>query len=60
VGLPAGLRPEAAATLGMRLVSSLTEQLDGTFEYGGNDGDAGSRFAIRFKPVMFETKRLPA
>ena len=59
VGLPPGLQPEAVATLGMRLVSSLAEQLEGKFECGPN-GDVGSRFAIRFKPVMSELKRLPA
>jgi len=60
VGLPAGLRPDAVATLGMRLVSSLTEQLEGTLECAPNAGDAGSRFALRFKPVMSEMKRLLA
>jgi PAS domain S-box-containing protein len=60
VGLPSGMRPAAVTSLGMRLVISLTEQLEGTFECGPNDGHVGSRFAIRFQPAMSESKRLPA
>ncbi len=59
VGLPQGLRPETVASLGLRLVASLTEQLEGTLECGPN-GASGSRFAVRFKPAMSELKRLPA
>ena len=59
VGLPPGLRPETVASLGLRLVASLTEQLEGALECGPN-GAAGSRFAVRFQPAMSELKRLPA
>ena len=59
VGLPPALRPETVASLGLRLVASLTEQLEGALECGPN-GASGSRFAVRFKPAMSELKRLPA
>jgi PAS domain S-box-containing protein len=59
VGLPPGLRPETVTSLGLRLVASLTEQLEGALECGPN-GASGSRFTVRFKPAMSELKRLPA
>jgi two-component sensor histidine kinase len=57
VGLPAGLRPDAVATLGMRLVTSLVEQLEGTLACAPNDG-AGTRFSLRFVNEQPERRRM--
>ena len=45
VGLPAGLDPRTSTTLGLQLVTLLTDQLQGTLSIShGNP----TRFAIRF------------
>jgi two-component sensor histidine kinase len=46
VGLPADLDIGTTATLGMELVRSLTEQLEGTLVYSGENG---TRFEVRFQ-----------
>jgi two-component sensor histidine kinase len=57
VGLPAGFDPGQLRSLGMRLVTSLTEQLGGELSHGAN-GDAGTRFALRFTVETPELERL--
>ena len=52
VGMPEGVQVESAQTLGLRLVKSLTGQLQGRVEYSG---DNGAEFAIRFAPATEET-----
>lgn len=49
VGLPADFDPSRTRSLGMQLVISLAEQLEGRLQHGPN-GPTGSRFALRFKP----------
>lgn len=44
-GLPEGLEPEATETLGLKLVSMLVQQINGTLSYGNR---GGAWFAIRF------------
>jgi PAS domain S-box-containing protein len=46
VGLPASLDPEAVATMGLTLVTSLTKQVHGTLVL---DRTGGTAFAIRFR-----------
>jgi PAS domain S-box-containing protein len=58
-GLPQGFEPGQGGSLGMQLVLSLAEQLGGTVVHGRN-GDAGSRFALRFAPERAEAERLAA
>jgi two-component sensor histidine kinase len=45
-GLPNGFNMNATETLGLKLVRLLTEQIDGTIEYSGNNGAA---FSITFR-----------
>lgn len=45
VGLPDDIDPENLSSLGMRLVHNLTDQLDGSLEFG-NDG--GAAYSIEF------------
>ncbi len=46
VGLPAALDPEAVASMGLTLVTSLTKQIHGTLAL---DRTAGTAFTIRFR-----------
>jgi PAS domain S-box-containing protein len=57
VGLPAGLDPGRATSLGLRLVLSLSEQLGATVDQSSDGG--GCRFALRFQPELPELTRLP-
>lgn len=57
VGLPADFDPMRTDSLGMRLVVSLAEQLDGSLVHS-TPGDRGSRFAIRFVSQLREHRRL--
>lgn len=56
-GLPADFNPRRSRSLGMRLVVSLTEQLEGTFSFGPGEA-GGTRFAVRFRPALQEEDRL--
>ena len=47
VGLPAGMDVRGAATLGLRIVSMLVEQLKGTLSQGSGPG---ALFTVRFSP----------
>lgn len=49
VGLPAGLDVSHAESLGLRLVSDLVQQLEGTLRV---DRDGGTRFDIQFPAVV--------
>lgn len=49
VGLPEGMDPARATSLGLQLVNTLVEQLDGTLEV--RDGRPGAEFRVRF-PVQ--------
>lgn len=49
VGLPGGFLPEKSAGLGMAIVATLAEQLDGRFEASSREG-GGTRFTLSFVP----------
>jgi PAS domain S-box-containing protein len=57
VGLPSDFDAARSDSLGLRLVFSLAEQLGGNLVHAAA-GDAGSRFAIRFKLETQEHSRL--
>ena len=48
VGLPADFQPEESDSLGLEIVKSLTEQLEGQFEMSGEDGTV---VQVRFNEV---------
>ncbi|SFU84719.1 Two-component sensor histidine kinase, contains HisKA and HATPase domains [Pseudoduganella namucuonensis] len=47
-GLPAGFAPERMAGLGMKVVTTLVRNLQGTLTHGPAPGAAGTRFEVRF------------
>lgn len=49
VGLPVGFLPEKSAGLGMAIVATLADQLDGSFEASSREG-GGTRFTLSFVP----------
>ncbi len=57
VGLPEGFEPGKVASLGMQLVVSLAQQLDGQLDIRS---EHGARFALRFVPDEYEARRLAA
>jgi two-component sensor histidine kinase len=57
VGLPEGFEPGKVASLGMQLVVSLAQQLDGQLDIRS---EHGARFALRFVPDEYEAARLAA
>jgi len=57
IGLRPGFEPARSDSLGLRLVSSLAEQLGTRLVHSASAG-GGSRFAIRFIPEMREHSRL--
>lgn len=50
VGLPPDLNPKEITSLGLHLVQTLTEQLQGTLEIGGRAGE-GASFVITFPRI---------
>ncbi len=46
IGLPAGIEPSSAGTLGLQLIQMLAEQLDGTVR---REAGPGARFAVLFR-----------
>jgi PAS domain S-box-containing protein len=56
-GLPAGFDPTRLRSLGMQLVVSLAEQLEGTLDFGAC-GSAGTCVRVRFRPEQPERMRL--
>lgn len=58
-GLPAGFDPQAAsAGLGMRVITTLVKQLQGTLEVGRRSDGSGACMTVRF-PVAANVERLP-
>jgi two-component sensor histidine kinase len=56
-GLPSGFDPfNESHGLGMRLVSTLSTQLNGTLAAGPNPDGSGARFTITFPPVAGQTR----
>ncbi|HSO25187.1 MAG TPA: histidine kinase dimerization/phosphoacceptor domain -containing protein, partial [Methanobacteriaceae archaeon] len=53
VGFPDDIDFENTKSLGMRLVSSLVDQLDGTIEL---DNSSGTRFIIKFHELEYESR----
>jgi PAS domain S-box-containing protein len=53
VGLPDDIDIKQTKSLGMRLVNSLVDQLDGTVEV---DGSSGTRFVIKFQELEYESR----
>ncbi len=53
VGLPEGIDIGAKDTLGMQLIGSLTDHLDGTVEI---DRSGGTAFVIRFKDLKYKDR----
>ncbi len=49
IGLPGGFLPEKSAGLGMAIVATLAEQLEGRFEAAAREG-GGTRFTLSFIP----------
>lgn len=60
VGLPAGFDPARLSSLGMRLVVSLAEQLEGHLTCGMGEQGQGARFTVRFVPEEETHTRLGA
>lgn len=55
-GLPADFSPGREGTLGLRLVSALSEQIEGTLTF---TSDSGTRFSITFPYAPPETEKRP-
>lgn len=53
VGLPPDIQPEDTETLGLQLVNSLVDQLDGTLEI---DRSQGTKFTILFKELTYKER----
>jgi two-component sensor histidine kinase len=53
VGIPAGLDITKTESLGMRLVTMLTDQLNGTFQYANNQG---TRWEIKFRESQYKIR----
>lgn len=49
-GLPEDFDPQQSEGLGMRVVCSLVEQIEGTLHHGVEPGDTGATFTVRFTP----------
>lgn len=53
VGLPEGINFENSEKLGLQLVKTLTDQLEGTIEYNGENG---AEFKIKFKELIYKNR----
>jgi two-component sensor histidine kinase len=47
-GLPEGFDPARSSGLGMKIVRSLVEEIDGTLQFSPGDGGRGTRFELTF------------
>ena len=53
IGLPDGMDFETSEKLGLQLVKTLTEQLEGTIHY---NGEYGAEFKIKFKELIYKNR----
>ncbi len=53
IGLPDGMDFESSEKLGLQLVKTLTDQLEGTIQYNGENG---AEFRIKFKELIYKNR----
>jgi PAS domain S-box-containing protein len=53
IGLPDGMDFETSQKLGLQLVKTLTDQLEGTVQY---NGEYGTEFKIKFKELIYKNR----
>ncbi len=53
IGLPEGVDIENPQKLGLQLVRTLTDQLEGKIEYNGKNG---TEFKIKFKELIYKNR----
>ena len=53
IGLPEGMDFESSEKLGLQLVKTLTDQLEGTIQYNGENG---AEFKIEFKELIYKNR----
>ncbi|MDO9044015.1 MAG: histidine kinase, partial [Methanobacteriaceae archaeon] len=53
VGIPDNIKPEKTETLGLQLIISLINQLDGTMEL---DRSHGTKYKINFKELKYKKR----